>query len=76
MTTNTIVKADIEYSDGTKATFTGDPLDLSILQTQSPEQQDAENLATDTERHEADESTPEVPAEAKPGDEIPDRNVT
>lgn len=70
MSNNTIVKADIEYSDGTKATFTGDPLDITTIPTQSPDQQSAEQ----NQGGESEEENTSVPAEAENGSEVPDRN--
>lgn len=38
-----ILKATIDYSDGSSATFTGEPVDLSTLPIVSPEQQASEH---------------------------------
>lgn len=74
MTENTIISAELTYSDGSKATFNGDPLDLSTLPTQSSDQQDASTPAPEAEQ-EAEVPQDNVPADAEQGDEVADRNT-
>lgn len=57
-----ITAATLTYSDGTSADFTGEPLDLTILPLQSPDEL-AKQEATDTAPEEVPEVVVEAPAE-------------
>lgn len=76
MTENTIISAEVTYSDGSKATFNGEPLDLSTIPTQSSDQQDAATPADEAAQGgESETPNDTVAADAEQGDEVADRNT-
>lgn len=65
-----ITKAIITYSDGSEATFVGEPLNLSEVPLLSSEQQVAPSEAP-VEESPVEESPVEAPVEASAEDETP-----